>query len=185
MWFLLLLVVLANFCFAQNYKSFRVIIGGGYAVASGYASGGLFGTLEPGYRITDNIAVGLRGEVAGIARGYYEGLSVDIDVSSLTSTTVNGIYYFKGEVRPFVGAGFGRYSLSAIGYRVGTSGPEEKKVRESKLGFYPRAGVEFGHLGFTIDYNIIPKTTLPGGAEFKNNYLAFRLSLFMGGGRKN
>jgi hypothetical protein len=161
-----------------------VILGGGYATGSGYASGGIFGTLEPGYRITDQIAVGLRGELAAIARGSLNGLSVDVDVSGVRSTTMNAIYYFPGDyVRPFAGFGGGRYVLSAFGYKVGVSGPEEKRGKESKFGFYPRVGIELGHLGFTIDYNIIPKTVLPNGNEFKNNYLALRLSVFFGGGR--
>jgi hypothetical protein len=178
---LMLISVASN---GQHFKSFRVILGGGYATGSGYASGGIFGTLEPSYRITDQVAVGLRGELAGIARGSLNGLSVDVDISAVRSTTLNAIYYFPGDyVRPFAGFGGGRYVLSAFGYKVGVSGPEEKRGKESKLGFYPRVGIELGHLGFTIDYNIIPKTVLPDGNEFKNNYLALRLSFFFGGGR--
>jgi hypothetical protein len=179
------LLIVSKFSLAQNYKSFRVIVGGGYAARSGYAAGGLLGTIEPGYRLSDKIALGLRGEIAGIARGGYEGFAVDVDISSVRSTTVNSIYYFDGDiVRPFVGVGLGRYSMSAFGYHVGASGPEEKQGRESKFGFYPRAGIELGHLGFTIDYNIISKTQLPNGAAFKNSYLSFRLSVFFGGGVK-
>jgi hypothetical protein len=181
--FYIISFILVSFAvFGQDYKPFRVILGGGYAIGSN-SIGGIFGTLEPGYRLSNEIAVGLRGEIAGIAKGSRDGLAIDVDVSAISSTTLNGVYYFKGEVRPFIGAGLGRYSISGFGYRVGVSGPEEKKGREAKLGFYPRAGVEFGHLGFTIDYNIIPPTKLPNGTEFKNNYIDFRFSVFFGGGK--
>jgi hypothetical protein len=181
----MLFVVFTGFlCRAQEYRPFRVSIGGGYAAASGYLSGGIFGTLEPAYRISDRITLGLRGEIAAIARGDYEGLSVDVDLSRINSLTANGIYYFESVfVRPFAGFGVGEYRLSSVEYKIGTSGPTQGTGKETKFGMYPRIGIEVGHLAFSIDYNIVAKTKLPEGAEFKNNYVALRLSVFFGGGK--
>lgn len=159
-------------------------MGAGYAIASGDASGGLFGTLEPGYRLSDQIALGLRFELAGIARGAINDQSIDVDVSKITSLTLNAIYYLKNEgARPFAGIGVGNYALSSIEYRLDTSGTAEETGKESKFGLYPRIGIDLGHLVLSIDYNFIPKTMGANQAEFKNNYLALRLGAFFGGGR--
>jgi hypothetical protein len=179
-----LLFISAQNVTGQEFRKFRVAIGGGYAIAAGDASGGLFGTVEPGYRVMDKILVGLRWELAGIARGGFEDLTVDVDISKITSVGVNAAYYFKNDgARPFAGFGVGSYSLSSIEYRVGAGGSAEETGNDSKIGFYPRVGIDLGHLIFAIDYNVIPKTTGPDKAEFKNNYLAFRLGIFFGGGR--
>lgn len=170
---------------AQEFKKFRVSAGAGYATGSGYSSGGVIATVEPGYRISDRLTLGLRGEVAAIARGYLNSASVDLDVSAVRSLTLNGIHYFMGDViRPLAGVGAGLYLLSGMEYKIGVSGPSEEKGKDSKFGFYPRIGAELGHVSFTIDYNIVPKTTLPDGAEFRNSYVSFRLGVFFGGGRK-
>jgi hypothetical protein len=168
----------------QDYKKFRVLVGGGYASGSGYASGGIFGTLEPGYRVSDNILVGVRTELAGIARGGFEGLSVDLEISKVSSATLNLVYYFDSEfVRPFAGFGAGSYTLSSIEYKLSGGGPQQGTGKDSKFGFYPRIGVELGHFSFSLDYNIVPKTKT-SEAEFKNSYLGIRLAVFFGGGRK-
>jgi hypothetical protein len=182
----LLLIIAGTTVKAQEYKKFRVALGAGYASGGGFRSGGLFGTLEPSYRLSDDIMLGFRSEIAGIARAGIKGYSADFDISRISSYTLNAIYYFDSEfIRPFAGAGFGRYNLSAIEYTVGSSGPTKATGKDSKFGFYPRIGVELGHLLFSIDYNIVSKTKTEEGGEFKNNYLALRLGVFFGGGRKN
>lgn len=176
-----------NFATAQElrqFRKFRVLPGAGYATGSGYRSGGIFASLEPAYRLSDRIIMGLRGELAGIARGDYERLSVNIDVSKISSFTLNAVYYFDDDVvRPFAGFGAGNYRLSSITYRLDGSGTDRATGKETVFGFYPRAGVEIGHFHFSADYNIIP-TTNRDNAEFRNSYLAIRVGLFFGGGRK-
>ena len=170
---------------AGQFKKFRVLLGAGYAMGSGYTSGGIFGTLEPGYRISDRITSSLRAEFAGIARGDYEGLSVNVDISKISSFTVNAVYYFGDEfVRPFAGFGAGSYRLSSIEYKLDGSGTNQGTGNSKEFGFYPRIGVETGHVHFSLDYNVIPKTEADG-AEFKNSYFAIRVGVFFGGGRKN
>lgn len=172
---------------AQEFKKFKVGLGLGYASASGEgSSGGILIYLEPAYRINDNILVGLRMETAIVTRGYSDELSssLSLDVAAIGSYTISGQYYFNtNKFRPFVGAGLGAYSLSAVKVEVGgVSGIAVEK--ETKFGFYPRVGFDFGHLNMSVDYNIIPKSKVEGGGEFKNSYLGVRLGFSIGGGRK-
>jgi hypothetical protein len=57
--------------YAREFKSFKVGVGGGYAVPSTGegAGGGILLYLEPAYRATDQVLVGLRLEGALMVRG--------------------------------------------------------------------------------------------------------------------
>lgn len=174
---------------AQDYKKFRVGLGVGYASASGEgAKGGVILALEPGYRIQDKILVNLRVESAAIVRGTTEQVNgLDIEVAAIGSYTLNGQYYLRAAgFRPYAGFGFGVYTLSAITVEDngGTGGDVDVAAAESKFGFYPRIGFDAGHFNFNIDFNILPQTEGIGGSEFKNSYIGFRLSAFIGGGAK-
>jgi outer membrane protein X len=191
---------------AQNFKKFRVGIGVGYAKPSGSgARGGGIVYLEPSYRLSDAISLGLRVESAIIARGL-SGSSVDMenfDLSAQSSYTLNMQYYLgTHNFRPFFGVGLGIHNLSAMKTDVivvdGIDFTGQGQVQthtasvnlsdaQSKLGFYPRLGFDLGHLTFSVDYNFIPgtKTTISGSdASFRNSYLGVRLGANIGGGRK-
>lgn len=183
----LAMIVTAN---AQDYKKFRVGMGVGYATSTGSGSkGGLLATLEPGYRLQDNILLGLRLESAIITRGLSEdfGSSISIDVAAIGSYTVNGQYYLNNNnFRPFFGLGMGLYSLAAIGVDVNVDGETESVEvdGESKFGFYPRVGFDAGHFTMAVDFNLIPTTKIEGSdVAFKNSYLGFRAGFFIGGGK--
>jgi len=182
--FFLAFAVVVN---AQDYKKFRVGLGLGYAISGGNgASGGVLATIEPGYRLQDNILLGLRLESALVTRGFSEDLgdSFSFDVAAIGSYTVNGQYYFNNNgFRPFVGLGLGLYSLAAIS--VESEGQEVGEVdAETKFGFYPRVGFDAGHFTLAMDYNLIPSTTVEGAdGEFKNSYIGIRAGFFIGGGK--
>ena len=179
---LLLIVVTAAGSIAQEYKAFRVGVGLGYANASGKgAKGGVLWALEPGYRINDQILANLRIEGAVIGRGYADETSASIDVAALGSYSLNGQYYFNNNnFRPFVGAGFGIYSLAAVSVTAGTNGGSSEAVAAAnKIGFYPRVGFDAGHFTLNLDYNLVPETN-----GIKNSYLGIRIGGFIGGGRK-
>lgn len=182
---------------AQQYKKFKVGLGLGYASASGSgASGGVLLYLEPAYRVTDAIQVGLRIETALVTRGLSQDLEDDasLDIAAIGSYTFNGQYYLKSSgFRPFVGLGFGLYSLAAIK----VEGDGEAAAAESKFGVYPRIGFDAGHFQLSLDYNLIPKTKVDGLAydevanefvpekfEFKNSYIGVRIGVAIGGGKK-
>lgn len=186
---LALSLLVSSIGYAQDYKKFRVGIGLGYAAASGYGSGGgVIFTLEPSYRLQDNLSLGLRYEAAAITRGYSQSVTgANFDVAGIGSFTLNGQYYFgSGDFRPFAGLGLGLYSLAAVGGSTsGTSGSFNATAAESKFGFYPRIGFDFHHFSMSADYNIVPPTKdiLGGTGEFKNSYFGIRLGFFIGGGK--
>ncbi len=175
---------------AQDFKPFKVGIGLGFAApgntGAGAGGGALF-YVEPGYRATDRVLVGLRLESAVIARGV-EGVGDDDvkgDASSNVSYTLNTQYYFNDNyVRPFIGAGLGLFSLAAVKFNsAGSNSIDADEVEaETRFGFYPRIGIDAGHFNFTIDYNFIPKTDIPGIGEVRNNYLGIRAGFSIGGG---
>ena len=143
---------------AQEYKKFKLGVGIGVANYQGgkYNPNGslILATVEPAYRIHDNIAIGLRIEGAG----WYGHFSL----------TANGQYYFgKNIVRPFVGAGLGMF---------------QKGSANSSFGFYPRVGLEVGHFFVSMDYNFISAVN-PNGDEI-TSYLGSRIGFLIGGGRK-
>lgn len=187
---LFLLCLTAGISFGQNFKPFKVGIGLGYAVpattGSGAGGGALF-YIEPAYRATDNILIGLRLESAIIARGIQGVGNDDLsgDASSNLSYTLNGQYYFNDHyVRPFVGAGLGLFSLAAVKFNTASPGSVDADdvAAATRFGFYPRIGLDAGHFNFSIDYNIIPRTTIPNVGEVKNNYLGIRIGVSIGGG---
>lgn len=187
---------------AQEFKKFRVGLGGGYAMPSGDgASGGVLFFFEPGYRVSDVILVNLRMEFAAMARGL-EGAdgSADFDVSTSGSYTLNGQYYFSNNgFRPFVGVGFGTYSCKGASFSADLGGGNDITFGASdatKFGFYPRVGFDAGHFQLSLDYNIVgaTKETIAGfdedgdpenfEIEQKNSYLGIRFGVTIGGGRK-
>src|SRR5690606_36688168 len=144
---------------AQAYKPFRFGITLGYANPSGGgdAKGGVLFNLEPSYRVQDNIAVGLRLEVAAMARAVANSTGASGSVSGNASYTVNGQYFFSNNTfRPFAGLGLGIYNLASVSGEA-TSGTASSSIAGgTKFGFYPRVGFELGHFVLGIDYNIIP-----------------------------
>lgn len=177
-----LIAVTAAGSIAQEYKAFRVGLGLGYANASGKgAKGGVLWALEPGYRINDQILANLRIEGAVIGRGYTDETTASVDVAALGSYTLNGQYYFNNNnFRPFVGAGFGMYSLAAVSVEMDPNGNGGGTVAAAtKFGFYPRVGFDAGHFTLNLDYNLVPETN-----GIKNSYLGIRIGGFFGGGRK-
>jgi hypothetical protein len=175
---------------AQDFKPFKVGLGLGFAApgntGAGAGGGALF-YVEPAYRATDNVSVGLRLESAVIARGV-EGVGDDDvkgDASSNVSYTLNTQYYFNDRyVRPFIGAGLGLFSLAAVKFNsTGSNSIDADEVEaETRFGFYPRIGIDAGHFNFTIDYNFVPKTDIPGIGEVRNNYLGIKAGFTIGGG---
>src|SRR5687768_5651705 len=95
----LMLALASSATIAQDFKPFKVGIGLGYAAPSTGegAGGGALIYIEPAYRASDLILIGLRLESAIIARGI-KGVGKDNvsgDASSNASYTLNVQYYFN------------------------------------------------------------------------------------------
>lgn len=156
---------------AQNvYKPFKVDLSSGYSSPSsktGDISGGLNFSLEPKYNITDQIAVGLKGEVALLVSGSSSGNSGQ--VALLRNTSVTGEYYFTmTKVRPYAGLSLGFYTGTVF------DANGKSYTGDSQFGFAPRAGLQFGHFRLGIEYNLVKDS----------NFLSFKIGTTFGGGRK-
>jgi hypothetical protein len=177
---------IVSITYGQDYKKFRVGLAVGYVVPSGFLSvSGALLSIEPSYRIMDNLSIGLRLEYASFTRGASISLSGsnNINPSTIVSYTVNGQYYLsKTKFRPFVGAGIGAYSLAD----VSISGPSAgtASTAQTNFGFYPRVGFDIGHFSISADYNIVSPSSIPLSKEtIINNYLGLKLGVYFGGGK--
>ena len=156
------------------FKKFRTDVSLGYASPKGGNSdGGALFAIEPKYAITDQIAVGLRLEVA---------VTVNIDKNGNESkATGNGSYLLTGDYylntnkfRPFVGLGGGIYTLATLDENTVLTGDNELPT-DSNFGFMARTGFEYGHLRLGIEYNFLKDNT---------GYLGLKLGVAIGGGRR-
>jgi hypothetical protein len=163
---------------AQEFRRFKVGVGVGYAGENFNNLGGLF-FMEPAYRITNLLLVGVRAETSFLSETFSatsEG--VTRQSTTVTSFTLNTQYYFSEYyARPFIGIGAGVFSHSGIEYHAGEV--LRTTPYRSSIGFYPRVGVDIGHLTLTVDYNIIPSSD---DAHGLNNYLGIRAAIALGGG---
>ena len=172
----------------REFKPFKVGVGTGFAVpgTGEGAGGGFLLYLEPAYRATDQVLVGLRLEGAFIVRGIKGVANRDIsgDATSIASYTLNSQFYFNNNrVRPFIGAGIGLFSMAAAKFNTAANDPGADDVgAETRFGFYPRLGLDASHFNLTLEYNVIPPTDVPTGGEVKNSFLGIKAGFSIGGG---
>ncbi|WP_374951593.1 outer membrane beta-barrel protein [Mucilaginibacter sp.] len=184
--FLLAVAVFATFILnasaqSENFRAFKVDISLGYASpanSTNSSSGGVSFSLHPHYRLTDQFAVGIRAEAALLA--YQNGDEFDnfSSIASLNSYSLTAEYYLMdGGFRPFIGAGGGIFTQSAIQV-VDANGDTNVSgtLLESKFGAFPEVGFEVGHFRVSGDYNFLPN---------KAGYLGVKMGFFFGGGRKD
>lgn len=173
---------------AQEYKNVKVGFGLGYAMPSGQgAKAGILLYLEPAYRVSDPLLVGLRLESAIIARGFSQSTtSAELEVAGIGSYSGFAQYYFSnGTFRPFVGGGLGIFTLAAVSASTTQGTPTAAVEAGSKFGFFPRVGFDLGHFNVSLDYNLIPASASSGaGGDIKNSYVGFRAGFSIGGGKK-
>lgn len=162
---------------STTYHAFKFDIGLGYAIPTANSNGGTKAgatfTLQPHYRLSDALALGIRFE--GAALGYVDNSATSdkAKIHLLESYCATGEYYLmNGGFRPFVGAGAGFFAQSALQKESGT---EQLVASNTNFGFFPEIGFEAGHFRMSADYDI---------AGSNNNYFAFKIGFFLGGGKK-
>lgn len=174
------LLACATFAKAQEFKPFKVDLALGYAKPSGEgASGGVLFAVEPKYAIMDQLSVGLRWELALMARVSMDGTS---EVKGTSSYVPTLDYYFgTNKSRVFAGVGAGLYQYAGASFDGDYENEEDLNMYSSysKFGVVPRVGAELGHFRIAVEYNIVPKQY-----ELSNSYLSFKLGAFIGGGKK-
>jgi outer membrane protein X len=139
----------------------------------------------------DALSLGLRMEIAVMARGYDvngSSSSSSVDVKAAGSYLLTGDYYFTSNtVRPFAGAGVGLFSLAAASANE-TDG--SIAAAKSKFGGMLRAGVEISHFRIGVEYNLVGNTDLKSVTDnstigtSKNSYIGIKIGAVIGGGKK-
>lgn len=191
---LFMLVALSATAQEQEYKPFKVNVSVGIAKPlNAGVSGGVLFAVEPKYGISDHVDVGLRLEVAAVARGIQvNGNTTTSDVGAFSSYLLTGNYLFgTGGIRPFLGAGIGFYSVGAAGTVTVTNGqnpPQDVNfVSDTKFGGMIRGGIKAGHFVAAVEYNAAPTTSNTlGNAKItsENAYLGIKVGFDIGGGRR-
>jgi Outer membrane protein beta-barrel domain len=179
---------------SSEYHAFKVDLTLGYAIppsnstsAGDNVKAGVTFGLEPHYRLSDALAIGLRIEGAALAYGNTSGSGENTSGSANVSVIYSycpsiEFYLLKGGFRPFIGGGAGIFdqgSVSISGSDQGTSNTGYVTLG-SKFGFFPRAGFEVGHFRLSAEYNILGNDANGNSS----NYAAFNIGFFFGGGRK-
>lgn len=181
---------------AQQAGRFRMGMDLGLAIPNGGGIGGAV-NLEPKVNLSDRMNVGIRFGVAGLAKDVtYFDISEDYEGQVSANASVSGTfdYYFnngKSNAAPFIGGGFGYYALSSIELESGDfDDPDAIGNLEANFKWAPmlRAGVELNKFRMAAEYNFIPKSNLQNAAgdiigEATNQYFAFTLGFYIGGGR--
>lgn len=181
---------------AQHAGRFRMGMDLGPAIPKNGGIGALV-NFEPKVNIRHNLNIGLRFGVAALAKDVtyfdliddYEG---EVSANISFSGTID--YYFnKGNsaAAPFIGGGFGYYTLSSLDIENGDfDTPEDIGNLEADFKWAPmiRAGVELGKFRMAAEYNFIPTSNLQNTSgdiigEAINEYFGFTLGFYVGGGR--
>ena len=191
-----LLLFICQLTMAQQAGRFRMGMDLGAAIPKGGGIGALV-NLEPKVNLNNNMNVGIRFGVAGLAKDvtYYDVIEdYEGEISGNVSVTGTFDYYFNrgaSNVAPYIGAGFGYYALSSIEVNSDDfDTPDNFGDLEADFKWAPmvRAGVELGKFRMGAEYNFIPTSNLQNAAgdiigEAINQYFGFTLGFYVGGGR--
>ncbi|WP_113922595.1 hypothetical protein [Cognataquiflexum aquatile] len=181
--------------FSQEADRFRFQMDLGAAAPKGGGIGALV-NLEPQVLVRRNLALGLRMGVAGLAKDivYYEipdDYTGELGANASITGTAN--YYFnyeKGKAAPYIGGGFGYYTMSNV--NIESTDIDEDDLGDLKANFawapMLRAGVELGKFRIGAEYNFVPKSDLQNIngeviGQATNEYFGFTIGYFVGGGK--
>lgn len=191
-----LLLTLCQYTMAQHAGRFRMGMDLGAAIPKGGGIGALV-NLEPKVNLKDNMNVGIRFGIAGLAKDvtYYD-FTEDYEGEISANISISGTfdYYFNQggtQLAPYIGAGFGYYTLSSVQINNGDFDvPDNFGDLEADFKWAPmvRAGVELGKFRMGAEYNFVPKSNLQNASgevigEAINQYFGFTLGFYVGGGR--
>ena len=117
-------------------------------------------SIEPSYRMTNFIALGLRGEYT-FMKSYLAGIGrIKSDPIGSISATADVIKLWNNRFAPFIGLGAGVYFLGTGEYPANDNPIQEGvvKVREglgNRFGISPRIGVNIMSFSIAIEMHLI------------------------------
>lgn len=191
----IILLVFLTLAFANSYSQkqggFRVGLDLGY-VPTGGGGGGLL-SIEPKYNIKENMNVGLRFGLAGIARDIQENSDESITAKISVNNSYVGTYdyYFHksgSSFAPYIGAGVGYYEIANIEFDDSTSS-EVTPDSTGEMGGLIRGGFEWGKFRMGVEYNFVPDSKLQDlngkvtDVSVANSYVGIHLGFYLGGGK--
>jgi len=175
---------------SEHYQPVRVelVLVGAYGPGDISTYGGGI-AVEPKYNVSDQIALGLRIEMVGMAsESIYtlSGATTSLSARGVVAFLAKGdLYLTTSSVRPFLGFGAGYYAMGSSTTSLSGVGSEAF----SGFGVFPQIGVNFGHFRLAAGYNIITggqQTIATVGTTtvtLAKNYFSFELGGTIGGGR--
>lgn len=184
---------------AQNTKPFKVNVAAGYAASADYSNSnaikkaGFMYSIEPQYRIINNLDIGLRFEQAFIQRPEYidEVTVFQTNTKSILSGVVTATYAIKlsGTLQPYVGLGAGMYHTGSSEQRnllFGITTTYPLPVT-NVIGGMARVGVKKGRGNLELGYNLVSDTRVTVSATnrslaAKNSYFSAKIGFTIGGG---
>jgi len=191
----LVALLIMNTAYSQQAGKFRYQMDLGVAMPKDGGIGAIV-NLEPQILVMNNLALGMRMGVAGLAKDIvYHDIQDDYDgeIGANISVLATANYYFnfgKGNVAPYVGGGFGYYGLSNLDIEESDYDEDDFENLEANFAWAPmlRAGVELNKFRIGVEYNFVPKSNLQDVrgdvvGRATNEYFAFTLGFFVGGGR--
>jgi outer membrane protein X len=191
---ILLLLVALTFAnvYSQEKGKFRVGFDLGYVPAGG-GGGGLL-SIEPKFNIKDNMNVGLRFGGAAVVRDLVTDESDEFTakVAGIGSLVGTYDYYFHksgSSFAPYVGAGFGYYSLANVELDDTSEVSEEYLPAVAGVfGGLIRGGFEWSGFRMGLEYNFLPDSDIEDvngviKGTAKNAYVGFSIGFFVGGGK--
>lgn len=179
---------------AQDFKPFKWNLSVGYARPTGAgAGGGLLVSTEPKYGLNDQIDIGLRAEIALMAKAVMvNGDVTSGQIKAAGSYVLTGTYLLTTtNFRPYVGIGAGLYAVGGTSFEykdnMATTPTDYTVEGARKLGLMGRAGFKAGHFNMGVEYNYVPSTkislTTGQTAKSSNGYVGVKLGFDIGGGR--
>lgn len=183
---------------AQEKGKIRVGVNAGLALPN--SGVGIAGDLDIRYNVMDNVNVGVKFGLASLVKDMdinNPSGNIDATVGAATSTLLISDYYFSdgnSSFAPFLGGGLGFYNalnIKMVG--TGSTAPTTPSdlssfLPEKKFGGLLRGGFEAGHFRMSLEYYLIPKSTVVdinnvSMGKAGNSFLNATIGFYLGGGR--
>ena len=178
---IILIAILPTAMFAQNI-GFRMDAGLGAGLTFGdLKSYGIAAFTEPKVTIGPSITAGIRFEGDVLFGGSITDNAEELEVGMSTRAAIllRGEYFIgSNKTRPFVGLGFGRYTIA----NTSASGTGSASIQASNnFGVAPELGFAFGNFKLSAMYHIVGGETLVDiglgdPKQISNNYLGILMS---------